>query len=140
MPEFFASHVPARYRTRTGDFARFMTGYLETAEWLWPDPRDNQEGEGIDRAKVRGWAHKAVKAMHADCRDFFNANRADLAAYVADHGWNRAGGDFFLSREGHGAGYFDRGAGPVGDRLQAAAEVYGEYGNPWLPANGWVEI
>lgn len=37
------------------------------------------------------------------------------------------GHNFWLSRNGHGAGFWDRGWGDVGDALHAAAKVYGEY-------------
>lgn len=37
------------------------------------------------------------------------------------------GHDFALSRNGHGAGFFDRGYGPVGDVLQELAKSFGEF-------------
>ena len=36
------------------------------------------------------------------------------------------GHDFWLTRNGHGAGFWDRGHGDIGDRLTEAAKVYGE--------------
>lgn len=33
--------------------------------------------------------------------------------------------DFHLSRQGHGAGFFDRGLGEIGDELQSRARAYG---------------
>lgn len=156
MPEFFPSHVPPAPRSRgpvtakriiaahdrtrrNADLESFIRGYFACAEWLWPDPAE--DSDGIDRDKVRGWSVRARRAMRADCRDFYRANRADLRTYCEESGrdMESAGGCFFLSREGHGAGFFDRGTHPVSDRLQDAAQVYGEYGYPWLN-RGWVEI
>lgn len=37
-----------------------------------------------------------------------------------------AGHDFFLTRQGHGAGFWDRGFGPVGDALTGAAKAFPE--------------
>jgi hypothetical protein len=39
-------------------------------------------------------------------------------------GEERAGHDFWLTRNGHGAGFWDRGLGTLGNRLSAAAKVY----------------
>ena len=69
--------------------------------------------------------------MREDCEDFISANRADLEEYCAKmrneqySGEDRAGHDFWLTRNGHGAGFWDRGLGDLGRRLSDAAEVYG---------------
>lgn len=128
MPEFFADHAP-----RSG--SEFFTGYAECAEWLWPE-------DEINRDKVKGWSRSALATMRADCAAFVKANRADLLTYCEESGrdMGSAGHDFFLSREGHGAGYFDRGNHPVFDKLQDAAQVWGDYGAPWLNKRGKVEL
>ena len=53
---------------------------------------------------------------------------ADDLAAARDLGEDssRAGHDFFLTRNRHGAGFWDRNLGQVGDRLTTAAHVYGE--------------
>ena len=38
-----------------------------------------------------------------------------------------AGHDFWLTRNGHGAGFWDRGLGEVGDRLSNACKAFGSY-------------
>ena len=67
-----------------------------------------------------------------DCRRFQEENAADLARY--DHPqWTAAelgGHDFWLTRNGHGCGFWDRNdclPEEAGDRLTAAAEKCGEY-------------
>ena len=150
MPEFYAEHVPAklpRTRIRGGfDFVEFVRGYLECFEWLLPDPAEDSES-GIDRDKIRGWSRDALRSIYADCRDFCRANAADLAEYVARReaeglrgysGAACAGHDFYLTREGHGAGFWDRGLGELGDRLSKASK-YGEAGYPYL-SRGWLRI
>lgn len=54
--------------------------------------------------------------MRTDCNRFIDANAADLE----DIDPEEAGYDFWLTRCGHGAGFWDRGLGEVGDRLAAA--------------------
>lgn len=61
--------------------------------------------------------------MRGDCESFYTSNRADLAGM--DPG--QAGHDFWLTRNHHGAGFWDRGLGEVGERLTKMAHPYGEY-------------
>ena len=129
MPEFFPAHNSVD--------PEFLAGYMGAFEWLWPEDGE----DAIDRDKVRGWSADAKRKMRADCKAFVNANAADLALYceLSQRDMESAGHDFYLSREGHGAGFFDRGNHPVFDRLQKAARVWGEAGYPWL-SRGWVRI
>jgi hypothetical protein len=57
----------------------------------------------------------------SDVTDFVEANAGDLAGIDAGD----IGHNFVLSRNGHGAGFWDRGWGERGDRLHEAAKVYG---------------
>ncbi|AXQ61404.1 hypothetical protein SEA_MARIETTA_85 [Gordonia phage Marietta] len=41
--------------------------------------------------------------------------------------WEHFGHDFLLTRDGHGAGFWDRGLGALGDYLTAVADGYGEH-------------
>lgn len=59
--------------------------------------------------------------MHEDVADFLEANLADLLGMSA----SQAGHDFWLTRNGHGTGFWDRGLGERGDRLTAACKPYG---------------
>lgn len=84
------------------------------------DPEDHSEmldgdysADDIDDA--------TLEEMRNDCRDFFEANSEDLTNM--DPG--QAGHDFWLTRNHHGAGFWDRGLGDLGDRLTKAAQVYG---------------
>jgi hypothetical protein len=60
--------------------------------------------------------------MREDCNVFMRNNRFDLM--VVDP--SQAGHDFWLTRNGHGAGFWDRGLGDIGDRLSVAARAFGE--------------
>jgi len=69
--------------------------------------------------------------MRSDCESFAEGNILDLAGM--DPG--QAGHDFWLTRNGHGAGFWDRGLGEKGDRLSDAAHVWGEV-NLYADADG----
>ena len=91
--------------------------YAETALWSSHDddePLDaNYDVWNIDR--------KTMREFEQDCAAFLDSNTTDLAEM--DPG--QAGHDFWLTRNGHGAGFWDRGLGERGDRLTKAAHVYG---------------
>lgn len=109
------------------DLDDFTRGYIGAAEFLLPEPTEEDEGPGWDEAT--GWAPEALDAMRADCERFQRENRADLDAFCgsADDGTESlAGYCFWMNRNGHGTGFWDRGAGDVGDRLSAACERWSE--------------
>lgn len=118
MPEFHPEHVP-------GEGDEFFQGYMKAAEWLLDDDSPAEEG-GIDRDAIMGWAPAAIADALADCQAFQDSNAEDLARYseLSQRDAECAGHDFWLSRNGHGAGYFDRGSDPVFSRLQDAAQVW----------------
>jgi hypothetical protein len=68
---------------------------------------------------------EAYKEIRQDVADFVTANYDDLFGIIAA---DQAGHDFLLTRNGHGAGFWDRGNGDLGDRLADAARVYGTQG------------
>ena len=103
MPEYIPQWTPA-------GVGPFLAGYLDCAEWLL--------GEDAHRDAVTGWSDEAVTEAAEDCADFVFRNCADLESVGGDD--YRAGMYFWLSRNGQGAGFFDR-----WPRLQRAAKVYG---------------
>lgn len=99
----------------------FFTQYVETL--LWSESDDN--GVSLDDTYgADDVAAESVTEMRAECDDFVSANAADLTGIDA----GQAGHDFALTRNGHGAGFWDRGLGALGDRLSDAAKVYGTQG------------
>jgi hypothetical protein len=113
MPEFIPEQVPAGL----DDFTR---GYLECAEWLLD--------ESIDRDAILGFSAEAIEQASADCADFQEVYAAQLERYeeVTGRPMDHAGHDFWLTRNHHGAGFWDRGDDPVLDVLTNASQAYGE--------------
>lgn len=134
------------------DVEAFIDGYIDCILWCDALPRpprtehnepdydwayDNSGGlTGRDLAP----GTRAEIVRLAQIVDFIEHHIADLADYCAQVGpWKgvddrgyaedpaeaRAGHDFYLSRAGHGTGFWDRGLGDLGDRLHAAAQGYG---------------
>lgn len=105
----------------------FTRGYLECALWTSdPEPRSGEWCES-DRWNIEAIHADSLRQAIEECADFQQANRADLDE-VSDtfHATDsQHGHDFYLTRCGHGAGFWDRGYGPLGDKLSKAAKVYG---------------
>ena len=99
----------------------FLQAYLETAVWSSTD----EGGRTLDRRFDEGdFSEEALQKAKEDAIDFLKSNEKDLEETGAS--WGYHGHDFWLSRNGHGAGFFDRDYGAIADRLQKAARVYGE--------------
>lgn len=114
------------YTIPPDDLDTFTAAYVECALWCGVEPvTDDPEEIASDRdydRTIGDLAPATLAAMVEDCREFQEARRADLAEWADD---NQAGHDFWLTRNGHGAGFWDRGRGELGERLSAWARAYG---------------
>lgn len=104
------------------DFELFFNGYVTAALWSSTD----DEGNPLDDAYVKDDIHPAaLGTMRKDCRDFMESNKDDLMAYKNERASEESAGiDFWLTRNGHGAGFWDRGLGALGARLTKASKPY----------------
>ena len=102
----------------TSDLPAFVASYIETALWSSTD----DDGMPMDsRYSREDLSSEAVASIEEDCREFVEEN----AGLLADIDVEMAGHDFWLTRNRHGAGFWDRGYGAIGDELTAAAHSYG---------------
>lgn len=104
--------------------ARFIQGYIECAFWASNDNADDSGGEPLDRNYTPeiDLSPESKAGMVRDCTDFVQANSEDLD----DVDPEQAGHDFWLTRNRHGVGFWDRGLGALGERLTQASRAYGE--------------
>lgn len=114
----------------------FTRGYITCALWSSAVIMDN-DAEGYDEPLDKNHGiddigPATLAEMVKDCAQFQSDNAEVLAraGYPANNFNNEshAGHDFWLSRNGHGAGYFDGDFGTDADceHLQSAAEKFGE--------------
>ena len=108
----------------------FTKAYIEAALWSSTDGQDRPLDENYTLYDL---APITLVTMRKDCEDFQAANADLLAQWFSEAGETseRAGHDFWLTRNRHGAGFWDRwsGATPqaeLGARLTEAAHAYGE--------------
>lgn len=106
----------------------FTQGYIQCALWSTTneteDDNDNGGGNSFyeDGFEPSDIAPDTFKQMVEDCRKFQEENRDDLSTNTNA---SQGGHDFWLDRNGHGAGFKDGHWGDLGDRLSAAATKYG---------------
>lgn len=130
----------------TNDVTRdaFRRGYVEAMLWANATGLDGKplafppgEVSGSQRMAfyVSLVTPEALATMHADADAFLEANYATLRRLLWEGclpTWSEAGGDFALTRNGHGAGFWDRYCGTDSQARNAlremaeAAKVYGD--------------
>ncbi|UZJ23692.1 hypothetical protein RHODO2019_10780 [Rhodococcus antarcticus] len=114
--------------------------YLVAALWLGhafhPEghPESDLNPVQLDEfvASIHDLPEEVWSAARADVFDFMaHLDSDDVEEYLEADRHNatpseQMGHDFYLTRCGHGAGFWDRGLGELGDRLSEAARPYGE--------------
>lgn len=119
---------------------KFTQAYIECALWSSTDSAcscdageeagdghtsdcgRNTGGEPLDtNYSVEDIDPKCLASMVKDCADFQEAQAELLEGMDPE----QAGHDFWLTRNRHGAGFWDRGLGELGDALTKASELYG---------------
>lgn len=109
----------------------FIAAYVDCA--LWSESIGEEFGEANDMpgdVSLESWgftpedlSEEAMASIREDCEDFIR-NTPEVTELTPV----QAGHDFWLTRNRHGAGFWDRGLGKLGDRLTDAAHAYGESG------------
>ncbi len=107
----------------------FLRAYVTTALWS----SVNDEGDPLDRDySETDLAPETLEKMRADCERFETENQATLEAAIATGGpdfdeMERAAHDFWLTRNHHGAGFWDGDwPEPYARQLTDAAHAFGE--------------
>ncbi len=102
------------------DFQEFFDSYVETALWSSTDESRDDGGDPLDdNYGPEDIAPKTLEEMKKDCRDFLDENWE-----LIDLAYSSAGHDFWLTRNRHGAGFWD-GDWKYGDELTKSAHAYG---------------
>jgi hypothetical protein len=120
-------------RNQNYEFARFFDGYITCALWSSTDESDESGGEPMDANYGPDDIDDAsLQALQSEASDFFSQYYLELDEYAHEYQpaggydpWECAGHDFWLTRNGHGAGFWDRGLGELGERLTRASKAYG---------------
>lgn len=112
------------------DFDEFFNQYIGTALWSTNDESDDTGGEPLDaNYDENDFEEESLKKLRDEAWEFFKTHQADF-----DKGWpkgvgaySQAGHDFWLTRNRHGAGFWDGDwRKPYDDKLTEASHTYGE--------------
>ena len=102
--------------------ADIIAGYTECAIWSSTD----EDGRPLDHFDA-SLTEDAETTMLADCEDFIDyCDRMGLDIDGARLSPEQVGADFWLTRNRHGAGFWDRDLGRLGEELTDAAHTFGE--------------
>lgn len=98
--------------------------YITAALWSSTDDQDEPLDSNYFASDIDP---ETLQEMRDDVASFVDTCHGLLVA--SGQSDEQIGHDFWLTRNGHGAGFWDRGLGEVGDKLTAACKPFGEV---WL--------
>lgn len=99
-----------------------LKGYIDCAFWVELD--DN--GKPLDSIEGLILSKQAYEAMEADVKDFLTLLDNESINWQEHMDYAQLGHDFWLTRNRHGTGFWDRGLGQLGETLTSWAHSYGE--------------
>lgn len=107
----------------------FTLAYIEAALWASnaTDDATGEEYESLEQFDIDDIDAATLAVLIADCAKFQAENKLPAYGHREYSDAEMAGHDFWLTRNGHGAGFWDRGLGEVGEQLSDAARNYGEF-------------
>jgi len=133
------------FNEHAGMIQRMVTGYKSAIMFTECEPgTDAESHDPENESALHGdisdsdFSDEMDSRIERDCAAFYIENLATLDSlweYVREndvyiqgglYGPYEAGIDFWLTRNGHGAGFWDRGLGELGDTLSAACDAFGE--------------
>lgn len=107
-------------------FEPFIKAYFHAALWSSNDDNDEPLDDNYSMSDI---ADESYKKLEDEATKFENENKE----LYTKGGWDdeQAGHDFWLTRNGHGAGFWDRSSSDgfdeeIGKQLTDIAEKYGE--------------
>lgn len=136
-----APHEPTKLDNPTLQHAEqkldsFIAGYIGCALWSSTDQTREDGGDPLDQNYNDDDISAESRAqITAECSAFLHDNAANIDAYCATNSVieqadgnpiGTAGHDLWLTRNYHGTGYWDRGAGKIGNALTSVAHALGE--------------
>jgi len=100
---------------------QFTSAYLTCALWTATD--DN--GDPLDsNFTIKDFSAQTLKQATKDCTEFLSNNPNSFNDTPDNYTIGQAGHDFWLTRNGHGAGFWDRDLDDAGESLTQACEDY----------------
>lgn len=120
--------------TTAREFRDFVNAYIACALWITHDGSNDSGGEPLDRNYSSEYLTEDARAnIESECWGFVALNADDIdtmpRAPDGDSNYGYAGHLFWLNRNGHGTGFWDRGDTidpEVCERLHKSSKSAGE--------------
>jgi len=138
MPEFILDHGTPEAAALFASLNPFEQGYVECMFFTSASDPDDAD---LAHATFAELAPQALADAREDCENFrmavgysrrgpgspFGPAGTRWEMYIGDKPYtdHQAGVDFWFTRNGHGAGFWDRGLGEVGEHLSKIAKTFG---------------
>ena len=133
------NHCGGRVFRQHPGFSDYLACMLQDLQYTEADEACTEER---DSGTIYTLPEEPYAASLADWQAFVAAAGDDGEAFADALGWEMLGSDFWLTRVGHGAGFWDRGQGEVGERLTSLVghgtkfpnvdPYFGDDGEVWL--------
>jgi hypothetical protein len=105
---------------RIKDIDAFTKAYVECM--IWSSQSDDEHSVSSEHT-IDDLSEEALQQVVDDCKDFQESNAGLMVGLDAE----QCGHDFWLTRNGHGAGFWDRGyPRDIGKALTESSKPYGE--------------
>lgn len=117
------------------DEQTFINAYIECLLWS-SEPDSSDEDAWPDDATL---SDEARERCEVECKAFLYRFRPFIEAEPTDPGLSQAGHDFALTRNGHGAGFWDGDWPTYGDMLTKGSKSFGEI-DIYVGDDGQLEI
>lgn len=101
---------------------KILSAYLVCA--LWSSTQDN-DSPFDDDFSIEDFAPESVESAEKEINDFLALLEAENILWEESLSEEQFGHDFWLTRNHHGAGFWDRGLGDLGKKLTEWAHSYG---------------
>jgi hypothetical protein len=111
--------------------AVFVDSYITAMLWSSTDENDTPLDRNYTASDI---AKETLESIKIDCSEFLAQAHEFIGAWTPD----QAGHDFWLTRNRHGAGFWDRGL-EHGDKLTEIAHGFGEI-DPYVGDDGQIYI
>ena len=107
------------------NLSQVVKGYIDAALFSCVD-----DGEYLDADYAFDDVHNsAIKTAENICGKFVDSNKESILKYMEITGRSSdyVGHDLLLNQNGHGVGFWDRGAGATGDLLSKSCDALGQF-------------
>lgn len=104
----------------TSQMSTVLKAYLDCALWSSLD----SDGDNYDRKTIYDFTPESIDSAEREISDFkqlCESEGLDLSGLDEE----QIGRDFWLTRNRHGSGFWDRGLGKLGEQLTLVAHSYG---------------